>query len=447
MGNYGDSGGQKITLPTRTASSMTIIGTCCSNVKYTLIEEVEYLGYYQQGGYHPTQINDRLHNRYRIVHKLGHGTFSTVWLAVDERTYKYVAVKVGISDTGIIREADILSQLGKRANAVSSRFDNRASMIRLPLDFFDLDGPNGTHPCIVTVLARCSLQDAKQAPGPGLFQLDVARSLAAQLTMAVSLIHSQGYAHGDLHLGNVLLHLPSSIANLSVDQLYANFGAPKPERILREDRKPIFPTSGVPSHAIPPVWLGIASHKIPLAEAKSSLTDFGTAFRPSDKSRFESYTPMIIQPPEAFFEPETSLSFASDIWSLGCTIFELFSEGPLMNSQDEIIAEQVHLQGPLPAEWWAGWKERSQWFDGAGRPLGDDCDIWPWDRRFDGWIQEPRQSCGMDVIKEGEKTELLALLRWMLTWKPEGRPSAEEVLDSAWMKKWAFPAYEQSGKG
>ncbi|KAH6973862.1 hypothetical protein BKA56DRAFT_433938, partial [Ilyonectria sp. MPI-CAGE-AT-0026] len=66
-------------------------------------------------------------------------------------------------------------------------------------DRVGLDGPNGNHPCLVTLPAHCSLRDAREASGSSLFQLDDAGSLAAQLVMAVSLVHPQGYAHGGEH--------------------------------------------------------------------------------------------------------------------------------------------------------------------------------------------------------------------------------------------------------
>ncbi|KAK2669339.1 hypothetical protein RAB80_014865 [Fusarium oxysporum f. sp. vasinfectum] len=80
-------------------------------VRYKYIEEVEVLEDYRPGGYHPVQINDTLrHDRYQIVHKPGHGTFSTAWLALDRNSSTYVVVKVGAAYADK-DEVDILSRL------------------------------------------------------------------------------------------------------------------------------------------------------------------------------------------------------------------------------------------------------------------------------------------------------------------------------------------------
>lgn len=48
--------------------------------------DAEPLHRYQKGGYHPVHIGDLLNNgRYKILHKLGWGGYSTVWAARDQR--------------------------------------------------------------------------------------------------------------------------------------------------------------------------------------------------------------------------------------------------------------------------------------------------------------------------------------------------------------------------
>jgi len=44
------------------------------------------------GGYHPVHLGERYGDggRYKMLHKSGNGTFSTVWLAKDLAAKKYV---------------------------------------------------------------------------------------------------------------------------------------------------------------------------------------------------------------------------------------------------------------------------------------------------------------------------------------------------------------------
>ena len=43
----------------------------------------EYLDGYRPGGYHPVHLGDVYHERYKVLHKLGFGSYSTVWIARD----------------------------------------------------------------------------------------------------------------------------------------------------------------------------------------------------------------------------------------------------------------------------------------------------------------------------------------------------------------------------
>lgn len=130
----------------------------------------------------------------------------------------------------------------------------------------------------------------------------------------------------DLHLGNILLQFPEAIDRLSPSELYEKFGKPEAEAIVRLDGKPL--TNGVPAQVFIPGWFGIRSEDIDFGEERIILSDFGESFNPHISPTFSSKTLPLLQPPEARFSDEP-LSFAADIWTLACTIWEIAGYRPL----------------------------------------------------------------------------------------------------------------------
>ncbi|OJJ42919.1 hypothetical protein ASPZODRAFT_161917 [Penicilliopsis zonata CBS 506.65] len=364
-------------------------------VLYEPLGGIEKLENYRTGGYHPVQIGDHLHRRYRVVHKLGHGSYSTVWLAHDDQSNKYMTVKVCTANSNL-KEVDIISALTHpRCPPV-----NHPGKMMIPaiLDRFIIQGPNGTHACYVTAPARASLSGVKDGSWSRLFQLDVARIV-----------------HGDLHLGNILLQVPPDFDQLSVQQLYERYGAPGLDPVLRLDGSPL--PRGVPSHGIAPIWLAEASEKITLSESRILLADFGEAFSHSKESKYKSYTPLVIRSPEAYFEPNTALSFLSDIWTLACTIWSIIAQRPLFEgflmTQDDMTCEHVDALGVLPFEWWKS-------------------------------VQQPRRKRGIPSLDAREREAFFHMLRSMLAFRPGDRPTTKQILESEWMVKWALPEYQDN---
>ncbi|KAK1976348.1 kinase-like domain-containing protein [Colletotrichum cereale] len=426
------------TLCHKTRRPMSTISTMPTS-PYEHIDDVERLDFYRPRGYHPIKIGERLRDRYIIVHKLGFGSYSTLWLARDEQLAKYVAIKVGAVDNSS-KEVDILSRFSA---CTVENVQLGGSLIPLILDCFNLDGPNGTHPCSVTAPARCNLAEVLE-PGSGPFQLRVARSLAAQLAIAVAYVYHLGYVHGDIHMGNILLLLPS-LDHLSAEQLYEEFDPPEPEHVVRVDGQPL--SSGVPPRVYPPIWLGKPGNEVTLPEAKLVLADFGTAFCPAQESRFESYTLLQIRPPEARFEPTTPLSYASDIWSLGCVIWGILGVRPFLDNwlfgPDDATTDQVDALGSMPDEWWETWEGRSKGFSENGKPkMGRE--VRTFDQRFQDAIQEPRRRRGLETMNDSERDALFNMIRGILVFKPGDRLSAEEVLRSDWMRTYAIPEAEKT---
>lgn len=187
-----------------------------TTIEYRWIPNVERLELYEPGGYHPVVIDDVLQNRYRIVDKLGFGGYSTIWLARDEVDQRYVAVKIGISTPLPSRkEVQILEALNSSRSSLqdarpSSSTEKRAGASALPtiLDTFDIRGPNGTHPYYTLIPAQ---RDLKEASFSCLFPVQVARSLAVKLAIAVTAVHSRGFVHGVLSY-----HLPLYLDSTAV---------------------------------------------------------------------------------------------------------------------------------------------------------------------------------------------------------------------------------------
>ncbi|RAL12333.1 kinase domain protein [Aspergillus homomorphus CBS 101889] len=420
-------------------SSTTTPQSAPCNFEYNWIDGAETLERYTPGGYHPIMVGDLLHNRYKIVDKLGFGGYSTVWLAHDTQLGRYVALKVGIADS-ISHEPHVLRALSAPAPAPAPPHPGHKSVPQL-LDEFELTGPNGTHRCYTTAPARCNLREVSFSR---LFPLDVARALAGCLTIAIAYMHSRGYAHGDIHLRNILLELPSSFDHLTIDQFYERYGEPETEPITHRDGTPLPPN--IPPKAVLPLYLGKKAEEFVLTDAHVLLSDFGEAFAPAKETRLgeDCHTPLASRPPEARFEPSAPLSYAADIWSLGTAIWEILGMRAVFSSEfataDEVVCPQVDVLGPMPAKWWERWDERGRFFDeDSGRPKAGR-EVWPpLERAFEEDVQKYRRKRQMGEFGMEETAAILDLMRRMLAFRPKERPTADEVLRSVWMVRWVLP--------
>ena len=160
---------------------------------YQWQEGVETLEGYCPGGYHPTYIGDKyLHGRYEIVHKLGHGSYSTVWLAKDHLETRYVALKILVA---AVSEKSSESRILRALNSGKPDHQGRAYVPSLLADFV-INGPNGRHLYIVSEAAGYSVAQSKEASTNWKFPVNVARAISAQALLGLDYIHSCGVVHG-----------------------------------------------------------------------------------------------------------------------------------------------------------------------------------------------------------------------------------------------------------
>ncbi|KAF5181444.1 kinase dsk1 [Thalictrum thalictroides] len=159
---------------------------------------------YKRGGYHVVRIGDTFKNgRYVIQKKLGWGHFSTVWLAWDTQTSRYVALKVQKSaqhyTEAAMDEITILKQIAEGDP------DDKKNVVKL-LDHFKHSGPNGQHICMVfEYLGDNFLTLIKYSNYRGM-PLHLVKEICFHVLVGLDYLHRQlSIIHTDLKPENILL--------------------------------------------------------------------------------------------------------------------------------------------------------------------------------------------------------------------------------------------------
>lgn len=162
------------------------------------LDDVEDVEEYRPGGFHPVHLGDILGGRYKVLHKLGSGGFSTTWLVRDTAGVGYYALKIlKAEETASSKEVQTLQRLGSLQTEHPGR-----KHIRSLISHFFHRGPNGQHTCLLTEVAGPSLQRLYNVPGHGYaagsrrLRADIAHKIQRQLVDAVHFLHSVKTCHG-----------------------------------------------------------------------------------------------------------------------------------------------------------------------------------------------------------------------------------------------------------
>ncbi|KAJ1111319.1 hypothetical protein NDU88_008655 [Pleurodeles waltl] len=99
---------------------------------------------YCPGGYHPVKKGEVFNGRYQVMHKVGWGYFSTVWLCHDIPKKRFVAVKVAKSGGKFLEAALDEVTLLQCVNGARKKEGHGDHIIHL-MDDFKLIGENGLH--------------------------------------------------------------------------------------------------------------------------------------------------------------------------------------------------------------------------------------------------------------------------------------------------------------
>ncbi|KAJ5543324.1 hypothetical protein N7461_009327 [Penicillium sp. DV-2018c] len=402
----------------------------------------EWVEDYRPGGYHPVVLGDVFNHQYKIIRKLGEGSYSTVWLAHDINNSRYVALKILVSNISeSTTELRILRHIIERAPEEGTRYITRL------LDEFEHRGPNGLHKCLVlepmgpsvnTMVEELPQFNPRRREMKIRYPLQMAKSILKQSLLALAFLHQNGIAHGDFQLGNILFSLND------IDSTPEELLLQKEDVQARSISPPIQRMDGKQDKWAPQ-YLCVAQSLVPFTSYtegfKVKLSDMGGAYFFTAPPR-KRVTPLGLRPPEQILNG--TVNNTADIWSFGSLIFELITGQPLfcipcseMEDDDHLLSLTTQL-GPLPNELFKHWTTSSLYFTPerklfncqlGGVAPGEELLIveqTSMEERFD--------QAGPDLDEE-EANKVKALIRWILQYDPAKRPSPAKILSDPWFSE------------
>ncbi|XP_073225004.1 serine/threonine-protein kinase AFC3 isoform X1 [Cicer arietinum] len=335
-------------------------------------------------GHYVFNLGENLTPRYKILSKMGEGTFGRVLECWDRQTREYVAIKVIRSikkyrDAAMI-EVDVLERLVKNDLGCS-----RCVQIR---NWFDYRN----HICIVFEKLGPSLFDFLKRNKYCPFPVDLVREFGRQLLESVAYMHELRLIHTDLKPENILL----------VSSEYVKL--PSCKRVLSDETQ---------------------FRCLPKSSA-IKLIDFGsTAFANQNHSSIVST--------RHYRAPEVILglgwSSPCDLWSVGCILIELCTGEALFQTHENLehLAMMERVLGPLPEHMVRKSKGTEKYFKRGSRLR------WPEGAVSRESINAVKKLGHLkDIISrhvESSRSSLTDLLHGLLTYNPAERFTASEALD------------------
>uniref|UniRef100_A0A804QR89 dual-specificity kinase n=1 Tax=Zea mays TaxID=4577 RepID=A0A804QR89_MAIZE len=335
-------------------------------------------------GHFVFDLGENLTRRYKILSKMGEGTFGRVLECWDRETHEYVAIKVVRSirkyrDAAMI-EIDVLNRL-----AENEKYRSLCVQIQRWFDYRN-------HICIVFEKLGPSLYDFLKRNRYQPFPVELVREFGRQLLESVAYMHELRLIHTDLKPENILL----------VSSEYIKVPSTKNSQ-------------------------GEMHFKCLPKSSAIKLIDFGS-------TAFDNRNHNSIVSTRHYRAPEIILglgwSFPCDIWSVGCILVELCSGEALFQTHENLehLAMMERVLGPLPEDMIRKASSSAQKYFRRATRLN-----WPEGAVSRESIRAVRK---LDRLKDlvsrnadHSKVALVDLLYGLLRFEPSERLTAEEALD------------------
>ncbi|KAJ5578133.1 protein kinase [Penicillium hispanicum] len=347
--------------------------------------EEQTLPFYHRKCYYPVKIGQTFNNRYRIIAKLGYGAYSTVWLAWDERANEYASPKVSVqTDHNNVGHSPVLNEINmlRRLKQFADEDHPGLDFTRLARDIFETESLHGLHYCIAYKPQGNSVRTLQETFPNAIVPKPLVKSLIHRLFFAVNWLHATcGVAHTDISPQNVLIETEDDTSLRDVED--------------QEARSPSLPITSTDNGAVStivypskPTMLELSGHPISQTLVKCDwskdtleLLEGRNLFDPIDRVHGQYVLP---------------LALAQYIGYLGPPPLNIIQQSALF----------------------------STYFDAEGN-----------------WVSEPpipKTSLEdfVTTIPPGEeKDQFLQFIRKILTWDPDVRATANEIIPDEWLMR------------
>ncbi|XP_070696278.1 SRSF protein kinase 3 [Pempheris klunzingeri] len=363
---------------------------------------------YCYGGYHPVQIGETLNRRYQVVSKLGWGYFSTVWLCLDLRLGRRVALKVLKSGAGFAQAGQDELTLLRCAGGPTGRHPFSQRIVKL-LDEFKLAGVNGVHMCLVLELLGPDLRSWQLCFGtPGLTQ-SLVKQIVTQILQGLDYLHNQcKIIHTDVKPENILLCVDEQSHNVPS-------GGSSCSSVLTGEEAKSTEKEKVNLYSLKEVTVKIAD----LGSSCWVYKHFCEEIQTRQYRSLEVLLGSEYGPP-------------ADIWSVACLAFELLTgdslfepkAGESISLEEDHIAQIMELLGKIPPVVALSGKYSAEYFNRRGDLLHvGPLRLWS---LYDVLVEKYH-------FRLEEASGLSDFLLHMLDYHPQRRATAAQCLCHPWL--------------